>query len=520
MLHFLLSAALAAPINPYLAASAYPLPHRSSAQQDATPTAGPLDRTRALRHDEIQYMHLGPGHFGAFISGPYPDGRRVIWSNGLNGVTKQDHDSFEVLAHLPNDNPQVFGEARADDSVAAFDASNDGFLALVHAFREARMFRDLAGVYTMVDRENRFYVGLKRGGLAVYGDKVEGDAKSAIELKASFALPAPVSGNLIGINMTYDGWIVLATEHGYVVVVSRDFKQSHFVKLRHSEQAAEGSTRPGYGWIRNSFAVDEQGGIYVASREHLHKVVWTGTRLSIDDADGAWTEPYANGTGEGSGSTPALMGFGTEDHLVAITDGDARMHLTLMWRDKIPAGSQRIAGKAAASMGSLNLDAVQSEQAVVVSGYGALVVNNAPRNAPWYLPSQAQALLISFLGSNPKHQPFGVQKFLWDPATHTLKTAWVNEKVSSPNGVPMMSVGSNRVYLVGARDNRWTLEALDWNTGASDFHYVIGGQRYNNLFSGVILDDAGHPVYGATWGRVRLRPQPQTGPSSRPQTAR
>ena len=28
---------------------------------------------------------------------------------------------------------------------------------------------------------------------------------------------------------------------------------------------------------------------------------------------------------------------------------------------------------------------IQSEQSVV-SGYGAMVVNNAPRNVPWYLP--------------------------------------------------------------------------------------------------------------------------------------
>jgi hypothetical protein len=202
------------------------------------------------------------------------------------------------------------------------------------------------------------------------------------------------------------------------------------------------------------------------------------------------------------------MGFGDENRLVAITDGDVRMNLTLFWRDQVPAGSQRIAAVAPATMGKLNLQAVQSEQAVVVSGYGAFVVNNTPRNPPWYLPKQAYTLLISFLGSNPRHQPSGVQKFEWDPQSRTLKSAWANETVSSPNGVPMVSSGSNRVYFVGARDNRWTLEALDWDNGASDFHYVIGGQRYNNLFSGVILDDEGRPIYGATWGRVRIRPSP------------
>jgi hypothetical protein len=42
MTGWLIGAALAAaPVNPYLAASNYALPHRSWAQQDSTPIAGP-----------------------------------------------------------------------------------------------------------------------------------------------------------------------------------------------------------------------------------------------------------------------------------------------------------------------------------------------------------------------------------------------------------------------------------------------------------------------------------------------
>jgi hypothetical protein len=70
-----------------------------------------------------------------------------------------------------------------------------------------------------------------------------------------------------------------------------------------------------------------------------------------------------------------------------------------------------------------------------------------------------------------------------------------------------VSRDSNLVYLIGARDNRWTLEALDWDTGASRFHYGIGGQRYNPFFSGTLLDEAGRIHFGSVWGRVRLRPQ-------------
>ena len=65
----------------------------------------------------------------------------------------------------------------------------------------------------------------------------------------------------------------------------------------------------------------------------------------------------------------------------------------------------------------------------------------------------------------------------------------------------------NEFYTIGARKNRWTLEALDWKTGASAFHWVIGGQRYNSLFSATLIDEAGRIHYGGPWGRVRLSPR-------------
>ena len=155
-------------------------------------------------------------------------------------------------------------------------------------------------------------------------------------------------------------------------------------------------------------------------------------------------------------------------------------------------------------MGNPELTEIQSEQSVVVAGQGALVVNNHPRNIPWYLPKQAATLLISYLGSNPTHQPYGVQKFAWRPESREFRPTWVNKTVSSPSTVPIVGVGSNMVYLVGARNNQWTLEALDWDTGESKFHYVIGGQRYNVLFAGTLLDMDGRVHYGTPWGRVRL----------------
>jgi hypothetical protein len=100
-----------------------------------------------------------------------------------------------------------------------------------------------------------------------------------------------------------------------------------------------------------------------------------------------------------------------------------------------------------------------------------------------------------------------VQKFEWDPLKRQLTEDWVNKEVSSPSSVPVVGVGSNTAYLIGARNNQWTLEALDWDTGQSMFHYVIGGQRYNVLFAGTLIDMDGRIHYGTPWGRVRLNPR-------------
>jgi len=503
------------PRNPFLADSVYPLGHGDSGQQDALPVRGPEDPGPALGEHEIQYAHTGPAHFGAYTSGPYPDGRRVIWSNGLDRIVKVDFDSFEVLATHWVPGAKRWTEAEADEAVARFDESNEGIASIWRSFQEASKLRDLSSVYTVLDAGNTYYIADKTGSITAYGDADPADPASAIVEKTTFQLPAPVTGLTVGMNMTFDGWLIIPTEHGFVVALSRDFQQHHVIRLRHSEGAEEKVTREtGYGWVRNGVAIDEAGGLYIASQEHMHKAVWTGERLSTDPADGAWTARYLNGWGHGTGATPSLMGFGEEDRFVVITDGEPLMNVVLFWRDAIPpdwktlpgSPDRRIAGMLPATMGDPELGEIQSEQSVVVAGHGALVVNNVPRNAPWYLPSRARTLLISFLGSEPEYQPYGVQKFAWDPASRSLRDAWVNREVSSPSCVPIVSYPSDRVYLIGARGDRWTLEALDWSDGRSAFHTVIGGQRYNPLFSGTEIDENGRIHYGTPWGRVRLVP--------------
>lgn len=503
-------------VNTMAGQSTNPIPHGDPAQQDSTPISGPLDETRRLKDSEITYRHLGPGHFGVNISSEYPSGKRVIWTNGVNGVFKLDEETYEIIDHLPSAVAETYNQAWSDKLIAKLD-KNNGASAIFTAVKSMMPLKDLSGVYTVVGANGWFYIAKKDGSVVAYGDETADDATSKIVEKARFQLPPKLAGASVGMNMTYDGWIVFPLEDGTMIAVSPDLTEYRAARMKHADTEDTTTNGTGYGWVRNSVAIDEAGGIYAVSRNHMHKIVWDGETLSTNEADGAWTAEYRNGHLEGSGATPSLMGFGDEDRFVVITDGDIRMNVTLFWRDDIPEGwqqldgapSRRIAGQAPADMGDLSVQEIQSEQTVIVAGYGALVVNNTPRNTPFFMPTEGvgRGATIGPLGSHPKFQPYGVQKFEWNPKLQRLEKAWVNETISSPNGVPWVSTGSGQVYFMGARNNEWTLEAVNWLTGEPTFHYILGGQKYNNMFSGPTLDEKGRVFVGAYFGRLRIEPE-------------
>jgi hypothetical protein len=508
------------PRNPFLADSEYALGHGESAQQDSSPIAGPTGPGETLAASDIRYRALGPGHFGAGISSPYPGGRRVVWSNGRDNIVKLDHETFDLLARYPIPGAPQTTVAEMDEALSQLDTLTGAARQQLAIQLAARYLAGLAGVYYVLDADNHLFVGGAEE-VVKYGETDPVEPASAILEVARWAKPAGVTGEFVGVNMTFDGRLMLATEDGWILVVERDFSRHEAILLPYAtEEDAAGYSarrraetgRGGNGWVRNSMAVGDDGGIYIPSWRHLHKLVWTGERLSIDPADGAWSEPFLNGGGNGTGATPDLMGFGDEDRFVALTDGEALMNVVLYWRDAIPADwqqlpgapSRRIAGQLPATMGDPTRTAIQTEQSVVTSGYGALVVNNEPPSIPPGFPAAAVRLLVSYLGDDPAFTPHGVQKFEWDPRVRRLREAWVNTEVSSPNTVPLVSTPSGLVYTGGARDGKWTLEAIDWATGASAFHYVLGGSRYNGFFSGVVLDQDGRLILGAPFGKFRI----------------
>ncbi len=497
------------PANPFFPEGVVsPLPNPASVNTDDID--GPTGPTRDLSEDEIQYAEVGPGHYLGNISGPYADGRRVIWTKGTDRISKLDYETLEVLADFPLPGRKFW---TADEFFTAYDEilnappGQQG----VNLLLLGSQTQTLEGAYPVLDRDNVLYVGYNREVVA-YKDAKDGMPESDIAVARTWPLPEEILGNTIGISLTYDGRLVTATTEGFVIVLERDFSSYYYTQLPFAEEAA-GSPND---WIRNSLSVDDDGGIYAVSNSYLHKVIWKPeiTEISIDPEEGAWSEPYRNGLGTGSGSTPVLIGFGdNDDQLVAITDGDELMNLTVYWRNEIPEGwepppgaaSPRVAGYLPANFGDPNVMATQNEQQVLASGYTMMIGQNDPANIPQGLPTVARVLAIGFLGQLPEITPYGIQGLRWNPATRALEFAWGNLDVSPGSCIPRASAKSNLAYWIGIREGVWALQGINPENGELVFFQKFpAGVKYNNLFSGVLFDNEGNVIYGTSFGFARL----------------
>ncbi len=508
------------PRNPYLADSSNPIAHGRSDQQDNAAWRGPEGPTETLADEDVQFRWLGAGNFGQLISGTYPDGKRVLWNNGRNRITKLDYDTLGLLAALQFQDEADPSIEQMEQLTGGLDA--DDFDTAIEAAIEisAKYFTGLDGVYALLDRDHTLFVGRKDHAVA-YAEVDPSDRSSAIVERSRWQRPDHIDGYFVGMGMTFDGRLVLTTDHGWVICLTRDFTAYDAIQLpgAATEAAAYCAMREeergntGYGWLRTSMCIDEHNAIYTSSNDHHHKVVWTGERLSLDETDGAWSIPYRNGGGCGSGTTPSLMGFGPdEDHFVVIGDGDDVVNITYIWRDEIPddweqlpdAPHRRIAGIGPANMGDPNLTEIKTEQSITVSGYGAMTVNNEPATIPEGWPATGARMFCFMLGHRPEFTPRGMHKYEWDPDARTLREAWVNTEVSSPNAVPFVSEESDIVYTCGIRDNKWSIEGVDWSTGESRFHYVLGGSRFNTAGAGVTLDEEGRLLFGNIFSKTRV----------------
>jgi hypothetical protein len=503
-----------APKNPFLVDGVSALTHWGPAQQDVTIVPGPTG-VRQVAADKVKHLPGGLINISYVNAPSYPTGEKVIWLSNNNRVAKvlvDDEKYQQIASYELEGQPEMSPEAASKITAIldGFDTEKDLLDYMENNFKNYGIrYAARAGVYPIMDYEGNFYT-LVNDRLLVFGDKTRNEPYSEIELKRTFQMPKnllnPTSyapDAIFGFNMTYDGKLAFVTMGGVLGILDRKFATDP-VFLQFKDET-----------INNSIAIDKDGGIYVVTDKYMRKVVWTGQALSEAPEDGAWRSDYKTQSGviggvrlgSGSGATPSLMGFGEEDKLVVITDGMEVMNIVAFWRDDIPedfvqqagTSSRRIAGEARVGFGVDNLKVAQSEQSVAVMGYGAFVVNNS---SPGELPDLMQNVITN--GVTRKGST-GVEKFTWDPAADRWTSAWANSEVSSPSIVPMISAGSNQVYVNRYVDDAWEITGLDWDSGEVITRLILGDSHaYNGAYSLIQVMYDGDIVVGGLTGHYRI----------------
>jgi hypothetical protein len=500
--------------NPFLAAEKYAITHFDAAQTDAMPYPAPRGT-----------FHINLRDFPRVVGGPVnimqlaSTSPNYMWGASSGGISYIDvsDGGFRTVAQYATPGLVNIVSSKLDSVLSQRFTS---ISEVENAVSELGVnFSRLANnTYVLVDRDNVLYAAagtrIYAYGLVDPKDPAKGiqilrelDLTDHIQelVKEGGDLFAKYGAFIVGASLTYDGKLIVLT-NGSLTILDRSFEGArHTVRFAANE------------YITNSLAVDEKNGIYVATDRKMHKLVWTGSKLSQEQSDGAWSAAYDTGReapsvkfGLGTGSTPTLMGFGADqDKLVVITDGADRMKLVAFWRDEIPADakteapkSPRIADEIQVTAGLSPLpEFIQSEQSVVAKGYGAFVVNNIR-------PEGHPDKLIDVLAGGPVFAPpSGMERFEWDPVQNLWRSVWSRGDVVSTSMVPSVSIPSNIVFVNGyTSQDGWELTGMDWNTGRTVHRSIFGQDNLGNgAYAIVQFLQNGDALFNSVGGPTRVK---------------
>lgn len=466
------------PPNPYLYAdSVYPIIHFDSAQSDSTDL--PMWRgSHVITDDQIDFWPLSWAVRGISHK-RYADGRDVILTTGNAEVAKFviDHSKLRLVNQLvaPGQEEHYASSQQTAERVAAMDKgymNEEAFLTPLSAYLEKfRQGTENAayGAYSLTDLDGFLYTGYGTS-LVKYGDVAPGDAGSELHLAGQVDLRdhmppelAATVSRFIGINMTYDGYIVVAMP-GVVGIVSRDLTEVHLAPLTGEA-------------IDNSISVDDHGGLYVVTSKYMRKLVWDGKQLSDGEADGAWKEPYPYAAGKpglwlsrGAGATPTCMGFGEdEDHLVALSDAGDPVNFMAFWRDDIPGTAHQVEGTTSRRMANsvrIGFPVITTiEWSPQVCGSRVMTFASDFPDPVLTNKELAIELTLFSLGYTRK-APRGAQCFEWNSDTKRLESRWLYTDRTLCWTLSPVSAATGAVYLNTLQDGDYKIIGLDWQTGS------------------------------------------------------
>ncbi|MBO3276870.1 hypothetical protein [Pseudomonas schmalbachii] len=502
--------------NTWLTDSVYPISHDNPAATDSVAHAGPT-KGRKLGAADVKSV---PTVFTSNPTVKKEGDQTIVIAAGIDGIRKINAtgERYDLVSVLPYPGLEAYNakaspeaiQALLEETDAARRAGDDGKLLALSKKVEALGFERRFvpnGVYNMIDKDGNHYAAF--GGLQILKSTDDNDPQKPLRVVKSqnfaSALPAELQKSaIVGMGMTYDGHIAAAA-HGALMLVDRDLNLMGTLLF------------PGEA-VENSICIDEKGGIYVVTSKRMLKVVWTGTKLSYDEADGGWETEYNTMSPEqaasmgaltrsgGSGTTPTLMGFGNDpDKLVVISDGDSKgANLVAFWRDEIPAGFKQKPGTKSARIADqipLEISKATVEPSPAVLGYGVALLNNTYEKAAADIWGNAMTAGVT------RPAPKGVVKFDWDTSSKSFKKSWVNTEVDNTDVmVPVISAKSDMIYLASKQNGDYEYVGLDWKTGKQKASWQFpDDSRKWNAWGGItaLLED-GDLLIGGLFATKRV----------------
>jgi hypothetical protein len=341
-----------------------------------------------------------------------------------------------------------------------------------------KLFTDFSGGgYFYLDEQDRAVVSTyERHILTVRTADDSGAPKLTVVRDINLNGVIPRNDKLISALPDWSGRLWFVTVGGVVGTISADGKTIRSIRTGEP--------------VGNSFAVDDDGGVYIVSDDALYRyeagpdgmpaVIW---RESYDN-DGR-TKPGQ--TQAGSGTTPTVM----DDGIVAITDNADPVNVVVYRRDREVSGNREVCRIPVFDRGASSTD-----NSLVAAHHSLVVENNYGYRGP----------TSTLLGQTTKP---GLERIDVDPEAGACTRVWHSDEIA-PSVVPKVSVAAGLLYTYtkprGTSSDPWYFTAIDFRTGRTVYKQLAGsGLGFNNNYAPVTLGPDGTAYVGVLGGLVALR---------------
>jgi hypothetical protein len=296
--------------NPWLTESVYPTSHFNDGATDSVLFAGPVKGKKLTAGKDVKVvsnvMVSNPAikNIGsetvAFASGTLGIRKILLTGNALENVSFMPYPGLEDLAAKADE--KAVAAVLADMNAAARTKDDAKLLAAIGGIDKmgVNFVTGINGVYNLFDRDGFHYCVF--GGTKVLKTTDDNVARGPVHVVKSVdvaaAIPPEVAKGvtrIIGLNMTYDGYVA-AVAPGALVVLDRDLNIKSYVPFTGEA-------------VDNSIPIDEHNGIYVVTSRRMLKIVWNGQKLSTDEKGGAWEYRVGGAKDDRRGPRPNQPSF-------------------------------------------------------------------------------------------------------------------------------------------------------------------------------------------------------------------